>query len=305
MTVGADGIDINLDGHTLAGSDTSPSVGVDIGSHSGTAIHDGTVRGFAAGASLNGAHSSTISRTVFINPVVVGIQLVNSDHNTIRSTRVTRDDTGDPDYAGLLLFHSDYNVITLNNLTRNGDGVSLDAASHNTIVGNTSSDSGSGIALVNNSTNNTLTANRTDRNFDSGILLDQHADANRIALNTAASNGFGGVVVGASDHNSVLLNTTNQNAGSGVVITDNAQGTTVQGNRANGNGFTPPGCTPDCPLLNDGIHIDAAPTIVRLNFADGNADLGIDAARGVIDRGGNEAHGNMNPLRCVNVLCRR
>jgi parallel beta-helix repeat protein len=261
------------------------------------------VLGFATGAYLGGALNTDISRMTFVNSVVMAVQLVEARHNTIRNTRVSHD-FGDPNYAAILLYHSDSNLITMNVLTHNGDGISLDGASHNTIAGNTSSDSGVGVVLVNNSDSNTITANHTDRNMDSGVLLDRHADSNRIDFNEAAGNGFGGVVVGASDHNTVLDNMTDHNPGSGVVVTDNARATLVQGNHANNNGGTPPGCTPQCPLLNDGIHVDATTTTLRSNVADSNADLGIDAVHRVIDGGGNEAHANGNPLKCKTVLCR-
>ncbi|WP_426516847.1 right-handed parallel beta-helix repeat-containing protein [Diaminobutyricibacter sp. McL0618] len=303
LVIGADRLDVNLNGHTITGPITDPSVGVDIGNHTGTTIRNGTVRGFGTGTSGNGAHYTVVSGMTFVNTVVTGVLLVDSQRNTVRMTHVTHD-AGDPNYAAILLYHSGYNVIALNVLTFNGDGILLDGASHNTIAGNTSSDSGAGVDLVNSSDDNTITANRTDLNGDSGVLLDQQSNGNRITLNTAAGNGFGGVVVGASDHNTVLYNITNNNAGSGVVVTDNAVGTLVQGNRASGNGANPPGCTPFCPLLDDGIHVDAATTLLRANTADNNADLGIDAVAGVVDGGGNEAHGNGNPAQCAVVLCR-
>ena len=40
------------------------------------------------------------------------------------------------------------------------------------------------------------------------------------------------------------------------------------------------------------------------NRSDRNADLGIEAARGVIDGGGNRAKHNGNPAQCLNVSCR-
>lgn len=35
----------------------------------------------------------------------------------------------------------------------------------------------------------------------------------------------------------------------------------------------------------------------------GNGDLGIEAVRGVIDRGGNRAHGSAGAMQCRNVAC--
>ena len=34
-----------------------------------------------------------------------------------------------------------------------------------------------------------------------------------------------------------------------------------------------------------------------------NGDVGIEAVPGVIDDGGNTAHGNGNPAQCLNLAC--
>jgi hypothetical protein len=39
------------------------------------------------------------------------------------------------------------------------------------------------------------------------------------------------------------------------------------------------------------------------NRAVRNAKLGINAVLGVIDGGGNKAHGNGNPAQCTNITC--
>ena len=47
----------------------------------------------------------------------------------------------------------------------------------------------------------------------------------------------------------------------------------------------------------------AATTLTR-NLSLRNGDLGIEAVPGITDGGGNKAHGNGNPLQCLNVACR-
>ena len=70
-----------------------------------------------------------------------------------------------------------------------------------------------------------------------------------------------------------------------------ATNTLVQGNLVTGAG-------------DDGIDVDAPGTIIRVNTAVNNGDLGIEAVAGVIDGGGNRASGNGNLLQCTNVTCR-
>jgi hypothetical protein len=53
----------------------------------------------------------------------------------------------------------------------------------------------------------------------------------------------------------------------------------------------------------DGIDVDSATTTLIGNHAIRNGDLGIEAVFGVIDGGGNKAHGNGNPMQCANIFC--
>jgi hypothetical protein len=53
----------------------------------------------------------------------------------------------------------------------------------------------------------------------------------------------------------------------------------------------------------DAIDVDAPEYTETGDRANGNGNLGIEAASGTIDGGGNRAHGNANPLQCLNVFC--
>ena len=63
--------------------------------------------------------------------------------------------------------------------------------------------------------------------------------------------------------------------------------------------------------FDDGIDVDlgrsdpaGVDTVVRANKAYFNADLGIEAAPGTTDGGGNKARHNGNPAQCVGVVCK-
>ena len=302
LVIGADNVTVNLNGHRVSTTATD-TIGVDVGSHHGVTIRNGTISGFATGIQLDGAQHSRVSDVRLVDSVAGGILLVNSEHNTITATHIFH--TGaDLNNSGILLYQSDRNRITSNVLTRNGDGIQLIRSSANVVVGNVSSDSGSGISLYDAANGNTIAKNVTNENSDTGILLDQHDDNNRIESNSASGNGFAGIGVGASAGNQVIHNAANHNLGAGIAVVDAATGTLVLGNTASSNGGTPPGCTPDCPLLNDGIYVDAAGTTLTRNSAHHNADLGIDAVASVVDGGRNRAIGNGNPAQCTGVVCR-
>ena len=86
-------------------------------------------------------------------------------------------------------------------------------------------------------------------------------------------------------HNSVFANTAD-----GILVTNSAN-VLIDRNRAGRNG-------------DDGIDVESPGVTISSNIANFNADFGIEAVPGVIDGGGNKAHGNGNPAQCVNVQCK-
>ena len=54
----------------------------------------------------------------------------------------------------------------------------------------------------------------------------------------------------------------------------------------------------------DGFDVESRTTKLTKNRAVRNADLGIEAVRGVIDGGGNKASVNSDPRQCTHVVCR-
>lgn len=93
-----------------------------------------------------------------------------------------------------------------------------------------------------------------------------------------------------SDGNTVSDNVANSKLAEGILVNNNATATLLEHNTATANG-------------NDGIHADSPGTTVTRDTANDNHDLGIEAAPGVIDGGGNRASGNGNALQCTNVSC--
>jgi parallel beta-helix repeat protein len=91
--------------------------------------------------------------------------------------------------------------------------------------------------------------------------------------------------------NVVSRNASNRGDADGIRVVAVAKDTWLEGNTADGNGA-------------DGIHVHSPNTTLTRNTANFNAYLGIEAAPGVIDGGGNTASGNGNPLQCVNVVCK-
>lgn len=303
LVIGADNIVVDLNGHTVSTAALGTASGIRNEGHRRVRVFNGTVNGFATGIFFRDASESSVVGVRLSHNSDFGILLVDSHGVTLRGNVVSHSDPAGTD-TGIQLFRSNQNEIDRNILFAVGDGVSLAQSNNNHVTRNSSSRNGSGIGIFDGSSRNRIEQNLVNDNRDTGVLLDDHADDNVIADNHASGNAFAGIAVGASDRSLVTRNLASGNPGGGIAVVDAAIGTIVKGNQASGNGMNPPGCVPDCPLLDDGIHIDAPATIVTGNTSNHNADLGIQALAGVTDRGGNRARANGNPLQCTFVLCR-
>ena len=298
LIVAAPDVTINLNQHRIVGGTAANTAAVRDRGYGRLKVVRGTLTGFDLGIDFETAGGLVVTGTSVLDSATFGILLVQADGAVVAGNTV-RGAIG----SGIQVASSNNNLFVANTLLHNGDGFALYQSSHNLIVGNQSSNSGAGIDLV-QSTYNAILRNSTDHEQDTGILLDDHADHNTITQNEGSANSFAGIAVGASDGNLISNNRENGNLGSGLAVVDDATRTVVSGNEADRNGGTPPGCVPDCPLLDDGIHVDAPGTTLTGNRADGNADLGIDAVAGVVDGGRNTALHNGDQRECTQVVCR-
>jgi len=296
---------IDLNGHQLTGTGEEGSVGVQASGQADVRIENGTIRHFQVGALLQDLRDARLDRLEVVDTTRVGILLLRVEHSRIRRSTLRPAPQSDHSATGIQLFQSQHIRVVDNSLSHNGDGISLSQSDYNRVERNGSSDSGAGISLFDGSDHNVIALNMADANADTGILLDQHADHNLLVANRASHNTFSGIAVGASDDNVIAANVAVDNSGGGVAVVDNALRTVVIGNLATRNGFNPfTACVPLCPLLDDGVHIDAPQTTVARNITNTNADLGIEAVAGVTDGGRNRARDNGDVRQCVGVVCR-
>jgi parallel beta-helix repeat protein len=263
ITVGASGITIDLNGHSIAGSGDGEGVGIEAVDQTGVTIKNGHVLNFQTGVRLLGASSSTID-----NVVVRGTQdgiVVSGEGNEILENKVVDSETGIivfpsgsvrvvgnklHDLAGVGLicrfgFGQTDVLIARNRSVRNDAGVVLEFCAASLVDNDASENRRFGIF----------------RTRSSGLLL----------KNTANRNGAAGIVSDDS-HGLFQDNVTNANGGSGLVIAD---------------------VLPD----HGPFHTVTGHTARR------NAGLGIETLAGVIDGGGNVAKHNGDPRECVTLVC--
>jgi parallel beta-helix repeat protein len=111
---------------------------------------------------------------------------------------------------------------------------------------------------------------------------------NRIPLGLSLSAGFSGNLI---RNNVVSSGHAWYSLPDGIFVAAGAADNVLLSNSASGS-------------ADDGIDVEEPSTTLAGNRAFGNGDFGIEAVVGVIDGGGNRAWDNGNPLQCLNVDCR-
>ena len=326
LVAGADGITIDLDGHTIAGSGSSsgPTTGVAFGTHADVTVRNGTVRGFGVGVTnMVSEDGSTGGRPHVVGLTITDVRngmLVGGTGQTVVAFNTIASDV---DGFGLVVGGSGPQEIAFNRVTQgihaNGSGLTVE---HNDARYITLADSDHATVTDN-------TVRPTDRGF-LGIDLSPRSFFTTVARNTV----LGGTIdvtgsftfvwrnrVVGSRSDGIRVHSLDQRYNDNVAVRDVVLLGNVVGYSAR-DGISVPGdlCgrqTCEQAALgvvvrhntvrhnrDDGLDVKAPGTTVARNVARFNADLGIEGGAGVLDGGRNQARGNGNPLQCTVITCR-
>jgi large repetitive protein len=324
IVIGADEITLDLNGHRIKGDGKEFAacpdreicdVGLVNDGHDGVKVKGGSTREFGVGVLIAGASDNRVrdissSKNVFFGAVVAG-----STRSEIRAGSFSHNIP--PEGDGIGLFGSDHITIAGNSIQDNpGPGIHVADSTDNLIKGNRLSGNGPAI-LVEGANRNEMRENRVSRG--GGILVGP-GNRNVIARNHVSRAQES--ISATGRENLIARNVVVDARGRGISLgVDFADGpdfggvdNVVRRNEVRGSGG-------DAFLVNhkgsyvlkrnvasgakdDGFDVECRSTRLAKNRAKHNADLGIQAVRGVIDGGGNRAGGNGDKRQCVNVKCR-
>jgi parallel beta-helix repeat protein len=309
LVIGADGITVNLGGHTISGTNAAGSEGIANDGHAGVSIlGSGKITDFRLnGVGMRKAPRSmvrglTIRRIgaggVEGEPVSAGIAIVDSPGSQVIGNDVANDveayqsDGADvldsPDslvrgnslshnsWDGLALLASPGSRITGNQVDANGNnGTEVNGESDGVTVSGNSADDNQLFGIVVGSARKARIVGNSARRNDTGLFFfDLHASL--IGENSATTNRSGLELSGGqfgSDGNRLTDNTVNRNLESGLGVVDGANANVVSGNTANGNQDQNGGGV--------GIYVVAASgNQLSGNVANANLDSGIVIAEG-------------------------
>jgi parallel beta-helix repeat protein len=271
LVVGADGIDINLAGHGVEGIDFA--IGND-GGFDDVTIRNGSLFALSVALRLDGASRNRI--------------------HDVRAGRLAHPNVSPPTSTGISITGGEDNIVRASRVEAERIGLLATDSSRLLVEGST------GLAAMGSRGPATAVEVRGDlarilRNeFGAGIAVT--GAGNRVAGNRVVGQAFGiqvggeGNVIAENEVRDTAAFFVVPESGDGIVVSSGSTGTILRGNLAISND-------------EDGIDVRSAGTRLRDNTANDNGDLGIDAVQGVMDRGGNAASGNGNPLQCRNVSC--
>jgi nitrous oxidase accessory protein NosD len=330
IVIGADNIDVDLNGHAIDGDGVlgcaefyACDYGIDnTAGHRGVTIEDGSIREFATAIFVLGASDNRIRDLSSSDNLLGGMLLIGSARSHIQRTSISHNGLT-TDQAGLIVFDSTDVQIEGNSVLANGDigmfliGLDSSQIERNSLRGNPEAGvvldgsandlsrnhvtDGEGIIVTGD--DNHVTANNIadtthcdDGGCGHGISL-EGGTGNAIERNTMQRTAEAGIRLAAFEpdtppavDNVVRSNTITDSATDGILVEATATGTLVEHNVTSAN-------------ADDGIEIDNPTTTLTRNTADDNGDLGIEAIAGVFDGGHNRAASNNNPAQCSNVAC--
>jgi parallel beta-helix repeat protein len=343
ITIGADGITLDLNGHTIDGKGKGSGVN-NVAGHDGVTIEDGSIRNFMESVAIVGASDNHLRGLSLSGDRHVGVYVQDSSAIQIEQLSVVdirfsgiftwrshdvrvEGSSASGNGAGLVAQASDHVAIEANSFHGNpGEGIALQEASESHVAGNTVSHNGGAGIFLDAADTNQVSGNFASHNGD-GIGVIGNANTitdNQIADTSGCKKGCGyGISVEAGAGNLIAQNDIRRTLRDGIridaffpefptvdnVVRDNVVGdATVDGLSIGTEG---PG-TASATLIernvatdsgDDGFDIRRPAATLIANTATDNFDLGIEAVPGVVDGGGNMASGNGNQLQCANVFC--
>jgi len=323
LIIGADGITLNLNGHTITGTAGGNGVADGFAGHfHNVTIRNGRITGFFIDVTLSGVHDTTL-RGLKLSTATYGLRAAGNSTNTRFISGTVTD-------AGVRISDSTNATISHSTLTR--APLSLESSANFTTIDH-SKFTDSPVNLFEDdftvATDNVFTRSpiasfassrrgsfrdNTFQGADIALDMSDNMLNTQVAFNTFRNNRIGlkmrGTPLAFLNGISVSDNTfTNNDAVGAWLESRDAVGLpvslAVQDNKFTDNGHTPGGLVDGTgQAIADGLHIDVpagATFVVGFNATKNNGAFGIYAVAGITDAGGNTSVGN--PSGCLGVTC--
>jgi parallel beta-helix repeat protein len=280
--------------------------------HDGVTVRNGSVSEFATGVLVGRARDTRVLGVSSSRNQFFGFVVAESARSVIRDS--AGNDNPVPDGDGLGVFASHDLRILGNSFRRNALGMHVADSSEILIKGNVFARNRTediklegdrnqvrgnrcargGPCIVVHGNKNVIAGNRSLRD-EAGVLIEQGRGnlSTRNLVVRARRDGIHVAFEGSglrSANNVIRRNVVRGSRGDGFAVASPNRHSFLGGNVAIAAG-------------GDGFDIESPSARLRNNRAIRNAELGIEAVRGVIDGGGNIARHNGDLRRCTNISC--
>jgi large repetitive protein len=340
IVIGASGVTLDLNGHTVDGDGVGDFEGIQAIGIDRVTVRNGTVRDFVEGIALLHTTGAVVSGVALSRHRHVGVFLDDATDAQVRDTRTT-----DTAFSAVFVTRSRSVRVIGNDAQRNGTGAAARQSTGLLVAGNTfTGNECGGVQFLDEVDASVVEANTLAGNGCDGVTLGDGSDRNAARNNTATGNDagigvadgtgnlvtgnavhgnrFAGIYVFGGDRNQVQANVVDRNGDgseAGIHLLANDAGDAPQDNAILDNQITNSigdGILVDAQATrtlvrgntanhnsDDGIDLDGPSATVTRNTANRNGDLGIEAVPGVVDGGGNLASRNGDPAQCDGVRC--
>lgn len=197
LTIGADGVTVDLNGHKIIGSSGS-ATGIDNSyGHNGVKIiGDGFISGFTDGLEIRDSRSVQVSGLTIQGNARIGLRVSNSRNGRFSNMRVVSNPAGGAAFAD----GADNNEIRSVSFIRNGADGLVVSGDANTVAGNwATANAGDGFVVGVGATSTQLSQNRAIGNNGNGFSIE--SAGTRLKANVAQKNTKRGIdaVKGTAD----------------------------------------------------------------------------------------------------------
>lgn len=211
-----------------------------------------------------------------------GVVLTDASDNRVAGLRV--DGVGT---TALTIEGGAANTVVASDLTGRFSALVATGSDGMRIAGNTANGFFASDAMSIQSSLSVIAHNTTGTTGTGSVSI--RGSSNRIVDNQLFGQLFASLALLSGSGNLAARNTASL-AVDGIFVSAETTGTVLRRNVASRNG-------------DDGIDVESPDTRLIANEANENGDLGIEAVAGVFGAA-NHASGNLNPLQCLNVVCR-
>lgn len=231
LVIGADGITLDLKGHTISGPGAYATglAGIRVAQHVDVIVTRGTVTGWQSGVVLDQSQRVTVSKIVALSNDL-GVNLAGGRGHVVKQSTILQNGRD-----GVRLGGSHENLITQNAVDGNTWGITVaNGSSSNTVSRNDVTDSQlNGIAAFDGAAGTTVSQNTVSASGGIGVHIQPDTSGTLLLQNKSSGNGGDGFSVWNA---TVTKNTAIGNAGHGIVATASVDG---GGDKAGSNGLMP------------------------------------------------------------------